>query len=246
ELRVEPQSAGADGPTAVADMETYLDTFTRDAEWLKEEQVISREDESEDRSLWLWQEIRDENCYELIAELIENGPAEGATTVLMAAGCVDELPVTVPVNAAMRLSQRHHRCLLIDLDWERDAIAKVFDGGGRDHGTQERACEIPTCISNLWICPASSLLEGEQDHGLLKLKELLTDLKGRYDQLIVYAPNISSAVQWESVAEGINLAMLFGNKESEVRGSALGRLYGLLSDSGCEILRPSEVLAHAV
>ncbi|MHC4500515.1 MAG: FHIPEP family type III secretion protein, partial [Planctomycetota bacterium] len=143
ELRVEPQSAGTDGPTAVADMETYLDTFTRDAEWLKEEQTIARHDESEDRGLWAWQEIKDDNCYELIAELIENRPTDEARTVLMAAECVDELPVTVPVNAAMRLSHRHQRCLLIDLDWERDAIAKVFDDRGRDHGTRDGACEIP-------------------------------------------------------------------------------------------------------
>jgi hypothetical protein len=247
ELRVEePQSAGAEGQTAVADMETYLQAVTKDTEWLKEEQVISRDDESEDLGLWVWQEIKDDNCYELIAELIENRPAEEARTVLMAAECVDALPVTVPVNAAMRLSQRHQRCLLIDLDWERDAITKVFDDGGRDHEIREGACEIPTCIDNLWICPASSLFEGDEDHGLLKLKELLTDLKGRYDQLIVYVPNISSAAQWESVAGGINIAMLFGDKQSEAGGAALGGLYGLLSDSGCEVLRPSEVLAHAV
>jgi hypothetical protein len=246
ELRVEPQSAGADGQTAAADMETYLDTFTRDAEWLKEEQATSREDESEGGGLWVWQEVKDENCHELIAELIENRPAEGATTVLLAAECVDELPVTVPVNAAMHLSQRHHRCLIIDLDWDRDAIAKVFDVRGRDRGIQEGACEIPTCIDNLWICPASSLANGDEEHGLLKLNDLLTDLKGRYDQLIVYAPNISSAVRWESVAPDINLAMLFGNKEREARDSALGRLYGLLSDAGCEILRPSAVLVEAV
>jgi hypothetical protein len=241
ELRVEPQSAGADGPTAVADMETYLDTFTRDTEWLKEEQSISRHDESEAGGLWVWQEIKDENCYELIAELIESRSADKGRTVLMAAESADKLPVTVPVNAAVHLSQRNQRCLLIDLDWERDAIAKVFDDGGRDQTIRKGACEIPSCIENLWICPASRL----EGHSLPELKDVLTDLKGRYDRLIVYAPNIGSFAQWESIAPDINLATLFADKESD-GGDALGSLYRVLSDSGCEVLKPSEVLAHAV
>jgi hypothetical protein len=242
ELRIEEtQSPGAEGETAVTDMEAYLGMHTREAEWLKEEQTISRHDESEAGGLWVWQEIKDENCYELIAELIENRSRDKGRTVLMAAESADKLPVTVPVNAAVRLSQRNQRCLLIDLDWERDAIAKVFDDGGRDQTIQKGACEIPSCIENLWICPASRL----KGRSLPELKDVLTDLKGRYDRLIVYAPNIGSFAQWESIAPDINLATLFADKESD-GGDALGSLYRLLSDSGCEVLRPSAVLAHAV
>jgi hypothetical protein len=210
------------------------------------ERTIIPGDSTYQQSLWTWQDIEPDSGYGPIAELVRSKSTEETKALLMGAGCAEELPVTVPVNIAIRLAQQHQRCLLVDLDSERDAVAQVFDDGGRDHGIQGEVCEIPTCISNLWICPASSLFKGEQDHGLLKLNDLLTDLKGRYDQLIVYAPNIGSVAEWEDVTEGIDLAMLFGNKESEVRGSALGRSYRLLSDSGCEVLRPFEVLVDAV
>jgi len=250
------QWAETDVQAALSNKESCREAVATDTEWLREREAGSGDAESEDGSFWSWQEIKNHNGYELIAELIENKGVEGAKTVLLAAERVDELPVTVPVNASMRMAQRDQRCLLVDLDWERDAVARVFEDRAQDYGDQEgvrklKAPETPTCINNLWICAARSLFErgpghGDGGHGPAKLNDRLAELKGRYDRVIVYAPNIGSVAEWQDTAEGIDLAMLFGSRESDVSNSSIGRLYRLLIESQCEVLRPSEVLTSVV
>ena len=97
------------------------------SERLKKDAEPGGDADTNDPVFWFWQEIKDSNCYEVLVDFVEQKSTEEARTLLMAAENVDELPVTAPVNIAMRLAKRDKRCLLVDLDWERDAIAKVFD-----------------------------------------------------------------------------------------------------------------------
>ncbi len=48
-------------------------------------------------------------------------------SILFAAASRNSLPITIPVNIAIQLAEDKYRCLLIDLDLKRNAIAKAFD-----------------------------------------------------------------------------------------------------------------------
>ena len=100
----------------------------------------------------------------------------------------------MPVNVAMRLAQKGLKCLLIDLDLQRDAISKVFDidsdkAGNRAH-TDVLSGEIPSCVRNLWVWPASNFGKTDGCQSAINIKELIANLESRYDHLIIYAPNI--------------------------------------------------------
>jgi hypothetical protein len=199
-----------------------------------------------DSVLWAWREIRDNSRYQAIAELIRGKCGGKIKTLLMAAEGVAGLPVTIPVNIALCLARKERRCLLVDLDTERNAIAKVFENDNKGPDAKHGPLGTPTCISNLWIWPASGFGKANGGHDLLNLKNLITSVEDRYDHLIIHAPNIKPTVRWEQAASSIHLAMLFGKAEHDAANTALGGLHRLLTDSGCNILRPAEVSAKAI
>jgi hypothetical protein len=116
----------------------------------------------------------------------------------MCAESVAELPVTIPVNITMRLAQKGQRCLLVDLDLERDAIAKVFDAAGDGLRPREEKLEMPTCINNLWVWPARNFNKDDGAPAAIELTEVIAGLKNRYDRLILYAPNMKLLSIWPS------------------------------------------------
>jgi len=218
---------------------------SRPSEGLDESQSIGNEDEKNDLSLWVWEEIKDSDYYEAIAELIESKSANVTKTILMAAESVKELPVTIPVNIAVHLAQRNQKCVLIDLDLKRGAISKVFDIDGVDGSNRVRGEAIATCINNLWVWPASNFNKGDGDTAETNIKDVITRLESRYERLIVYAPNIKLFADRYRIAGCIGAAMLFGSK-SKIESSSISDFRKLLISSGCEILKPTEVLAGAV
>jgi len=64
--------------------------------------------------------------YELITQRILQIDGKYKSILFAAAG-LNCLPITIPVNAAIQLAEQKKRCLLIDLDLKRDAVAKAFD-----------------------------------------------------------------------------------------------------------------------
>lgn len=228
------------------------------AEWFDESQHIEDENEQDDLSLWVEEKIKDNDSYEAVTELLESksNEAVGAKTVLMAAETVKELGVTIPVNVAIRLAQRGKKCLLIDLDSERNAISKVFDidlqrslrGFGDKSIPQVEL--LSTCISNLWIWPVSwfsGIGKDDSDTDSIDIKQIITNLESQYDRLIIYAPNLAgpASIQWEKINGCVKTAMLFGSRESS-KNSGIEDLQRVFGDSGCEILKPTEVFAQSV
>jgi len=196
---------------------------------------IFDEDKKEDLNLWVWQEIKDSNSYEAIAELFSNKSTDVTQTILMAAENVEELGVTVPVNVAMSLAQRGRKCLLIDLDLERCAISKVFD----IDSSQVQSKAIATCVSNLCVLPASNFGKGDATN----IKEVTARLESQYDYLIFYAPNIRLLGNHDELAGRMQSAMLFG-REHNFKSSSMINFQKLLTNYGCEILEPGGILAE--
>jgi hypothetical protein len=231
-------------PTASVNIETEK-IVSEDLELVDESQSIGNEDEQEDLSLWAWEEIKYSDYYEAIAELIESKLANVTKTTLMAAERVEELPVTIPVNIAVHLAQRNHKCLLVDLDLKRDAISKVFDIDGGECNNRVRGKAIATCINNLWVWPASYFNKGDGDPEATNIKDVITRLESRYECVVVYAPNIKALADSHRITGCAGAAMLFGSK-SKFESSSISDCYKLLISSGSEILQPTEVLAEAV
>jgi Mrp family chromosome partitioning ATPase len=245
-----------DGNTAAAAIgETEEKVITEDLEWFDESQCV--ENEKDDLSLWSTEDAKDGDYYEAVAELTESETSRAITqakTILMAAEKVEELGVTIPVNIAIRLAKRGRKCLLIDLDLERDAISKVFDVDNEYPSDKIQAETItkgtPTCISNLWVWSASQYTgigKGDDNPDAINIKEVITTLQNRYDHLVVYAPNVSTLASADRnrIARCATAAMLFG-PEGKTENSTISDFYELLISYGCVILKPSKVFTEAV
>ena len=157
--------------------------------------------------LWNGGEVRNKRNCEKIAERILNGGSESSRLILMAAEERRELGVTAPVNIAIRLAQKGRKCLLIDLDTERDAISRVFDIAGETAGGKESGA-VKTCIGNLWIWRGDCQKVVEK-----QLRQIPANSEDNYDHVILYAPDKRC---WEDIEgfEGDTVkAMLFGSAD---------------------------------
>jgi hypothetical protein len=117
-----------------------------------------------------------EEYYEKLSRMILTAPR--AVRVLLAAETPVDLPVTVAVNVAIRLAQKHKKVLLVDSDTSRSALAQVFELDPRT--LQKKA--LPTCFENLSVCG----VPGTKVSGLLQ-KSTITRA---FDVTLVYAPDI--------------------------------------------------------
>ncbi|MCK5174684.1 MAG: hypothetical protein KAR47_14925, partial [Planctomycetes bacterium] len=141
--------------------------------------------------------------------------------VLFGAESFNDLPVTVVVNVAIRISEKGHSCLIIDADSERNAVARVFDIPPE----QIRDKPAETCIKGI------SIFSGGNAVGSDCLKEAISVSAKCYDRVIIYAPDMSESSEAELFAGAACGAVIFisaGGDES--------RLSGLVEGSNCEVL----------
>ncbi len=225
-------------------------TEIKDTGWSEDFRANPAEQEMNDLRLWGREDVKDSHSYESIADLVEDKSGGETRTILMAADEAAKLPVTVPVNIAMWLAKKGRRCLLVDMDLERNAISKVFDiqkKSFNDVGEEKAAATSPieTCIENLWVWPVSKLRGGlctsESD-----VPQILAKLKNDYDYLVLYAPDIKIPVDWARVASCVDTAMLFGGTsemECAFGHSLIADFHSLLTDCGCSILKPDDIFA---
>ena len=218
-----------------------------DIEWFDE--TTSDENKKDKLNLWIWDEIKDGDCYQAIAELINAKSDDAAKMVLMAAESIEELPVTISVNIAIHLAKKGRKCLLIDLDSQRNAVSKVFDIDNRKSKNKAQAekiaTAIPTCIRNLWVWPANNFAKGNENSNSTNTKQAIASLKGQFDRLIIYAPNVKLPADLESIVGCIQTAMLFGSK-SKSGNYHINKLCKFLNGCGCTILKPDQAFAQTI
>jgi len=162
-----------------------------------------------------------EDYYNDIAQRIENLPS-AQKSVLFGAVSVESLPVTVAVNVAISISKKGLRCLLIDADVERNAIAKVFEL----ESDQIKAGAAETCIKNLSIRSGGDLAGAD----IQIAKERIQAVAKGYDRVIIYAPNMNSMSSNETLSGIAAGAIVF---ESAGGDNNLSRQ---LVASACELL----------
>ena len=215
-------------------MTVPADSFSK-----SDEHAVGRQERTLNKIKGLWEpNYGCDDYYEAITELVESKPGDDAKTILMGAETAAELPVTIPVNIGIRLAQKNRRCLLIDLDSQRNAISKVFDID--TNGVCGKA--IATCVNNLWVWPVNNFVEDNA----MNLRGVVAKLKNRYDRLIIYAPNIKLLSDWDGIASCVEAAILFDSEEDKSVSSCVNEFCELLIASGCEVFEPAEVFAQAV
>lgn len=99
-------------------------------------------------------------------ELAKEVAGKTEQIIVMAGANPADLPVTIPVNVAMRLAKSGKKVLLCDMDETRNAVARVFD---ITHGGKRQIRE--SCVRGLWV--------GQQAD---------TSKTDGFDFVIIYAP----------------------------------------------------------
>jgi len=161
--------------------------------------------------------------YEDILETIrkQNGRLH---TILFAANSLDDLPVTIPVNVAIRLS-KNHTCLLIDLGTRRNAIARAFDLDASPEN-HSRITSCSTQLKDVSVWPARNFELLKQ----MNLRPLLDNAAKKYDYILVYAPYLTTLPDRRQIAACTKRAIAFsGNNGS--------RLMKLLKQCNCKVIK---------
>jgi len=215
--------------------------ITEELQWADEQKC------SHDYNSHLWNVQAIKERYEEVSELIISRCRSNTRTLLMGAEGTKTVPVTIPINVAIQLAKKDHRCLLIDLDYQRDSVARVFEL--HTHILDEHISSghtitgIPTCVRNLWIYPSCWLTENSHNVTTLdctKINQIITHLKIKYDYIIIYSPNLKEHHSCELIGECIDGAMLFGKHSLNLR-----KAFELMERFECEILKPEQMPAHA-
>ena len=151
---------------------------------------------------------------------------KSTSPVLLAASGLTDLPVTIPVNLAVSLAGTG-KCLLIDLDSKRDALAKVFEVDSSKIETHLKMSPVPTEFENLSVWPARYFDLLKQ----MNLRSLLDAANKKYDHILLYAPYLTVLADRKQIAFCSKQAVIFC-KDSE----KATQLHHLLKTCDCEIL----------
>jgi len=146
--------------------------------------------------------------------------------VLLAASSISDLPVTVPVNLAIQLSKKG-KCLLIDLDLNRDPVARVFELPPSGPQAGFHLSSLPSSIDNLYIWPARHFEALHQ----MNLRVILQEAQKKYDYTLLYAPYLTTLADRKQIAGCVKQAFVFGKP-----GDKDDRLITLLEANKCRIV----------
>lgn len=163
-----------------------------------------------------------EQLYDMILERIA-GANGTASSILFASTDTRTMPVTIPVNTAIRLARDNRKCLLIDLDTRRDAIAAAF---GIE---QEKGDPKPhkTDIENLSVWPAHYF----QDLQERNLPLLVEAAEKKYDYVLISAPRLANHPQRGRIAASAQIGVLFSDNVKQA-----SRLASLIKLSRCRLV----------
>ena len=151
-----------------------------------------------------------EDDYESITKRIKRVKKK-YKSILFASTEVGALPVTIPVNVAIGLAKEKKRCLLIDLDLRRDAIAKVFGLDAEQGGLRARA--VQTEFENLWVWPGHNFSQSKQ----MNITEIVEKTVDRFDFILINAPSLVSSPDRRQIISAAQAAFICTKNTSETK-----------------------------
>lgn len=135
------------------------------------------------------------------------------------------LPVTIPVNTAIGLAKEKYRCLLIDVDMRRDAVAKVFGLDTEQSSLSARAEQ--TVFENLCIWPAHKFSQSKQ----MNLEEIVEKAEDKFDFILLNAPALVNNLDRKQIISAAQAAFLCTKETSEEN-----KLNELIGSSKCRVI----------
>jgi len=148
-------------------------------------------------------------------------------SILFAAAARNSLPITIPVNIAIQLAEDKHRCLLIDLDLKRNAIAKAFDIEDKPNPKHLRPIPCPTSIQELFVWPAHNFTRSRH----MNIISLVRAAGEKFDYVLISAPYFTGSPDRVQIAAATEFSFIF------TQDSAQGELLDTIIElTNCRIL----------
>lgn len=129
--------------------------------------------------------------------------------ILMASQDRENLPVTIPVQTAMEIAKRKKRCLLIDLDVQRDAIASVFDLEPPSSSDPFEPRPYQTLFKDLHVWPAYQF-RNRSIHPI----SIVSAARKHYDTILLNSPQILQSRDFHPIASTATYGFIFGNRKN--------------------------------
>ena len=167
---------------------------------------------------------RPQENYEQISERIRRA-GKKYKSILFASVGAGTLPVTIPVNAAVGLAKDNNRCLLIDLDLKRDAIAASF--GLYGGGNSLRPGAVRTEFENLWVWPGHNFAQLKQ----MNINALVQKALDKFDFILINAPSLVSSPDRRQIISAAQAVFICTKDTSEVK-----KLTELIKPSNCMVI----------
>lgn len=167
-----------------------------------------------------------ETDYRLISErILQIGGKE--RTVLFAAAGLDCLPITVVVNTAIELAHEGQRCMLVDLDLKRDAIAMAFDIAEEQNRKDFTPRLRKTAFENLMVWPAHNFKLIRH----LNIRPLTEAAVEKFDYVLINAPYLDGHVDRRQIASVAKYGFIFTNNPRQA-----ARLAELFKETECKLV----------
>ncbi|MDO8303420.1 MAG: FHIPEP family type III secretion protein [Sedimentisphaerales bacterium] len=176
----------------------------------------------------LSQTVRNDYYYDSILATIGD---KSKATILLAGQSAAHLPVTIAVELVIHIIQLRKKCLLIDMDSSRNAVATAFDIDGAT--MQGKA--VPTGIENLWISPA----DDAENSAAIKLSRKVASALKVFHYVVIYAPNAAVETVQDQLAGAADVTVIFG-MENET--PPLEQLVKKLALWGCRTVFEKDLL----
>jgi hypothetical protein len=172
--------------------------------------------------------VRDDYYYDSILATIGD---RRKASILLAGQSVSELPVTVAVELVVRIVQLRKKCLLIDMDQRRNAVATAFD----IDSSSMQGKAVPTGIDHLWISPA----DDPENPAAVKLSRKVTNALRIFNYVVIYAPDVTAEGIPQQLVGVPDAAVVFGANESS---DSLLQFAQSLASSGCHVVPEHDFL----
>ena len=170
--------------------------------------------------------------YEHITGLIKK--VKGKHKSVLFSSCSTEcLPITRPVKVAMQLSM-DKKCLLIDLDLKRNAVAKAFDIEDKPNTKELRPMPYKTFSENLFVWPSHNFVRS----GHMNILELVQSAMAKFDYVLISCPCLDKSPDRRPIAAAADYNIIFTKNDSHTE-----RLTNIINLSNSDVLANIQITA---
>jgi hypothetical protein len=135
--------------------------------------------------------------------MVEQIVASGSRVFIFASPNVASMPVTIVANVGMLLAWEKGRCMLIDLDIERDAVGRAFQVAEK---LEERPKAYQTAVENLHVWPARNFQRADW----IKAFAVIGLARSKVDFVLINAPGLLRHPECFRLLHAADGAFVFG------------------------------------